>query len=1078
MKRILKHIIGTTCSLGLVLSCTKFNEQEDPNMQETGNKEKATFIAITENSEETKTYLNGVQGEQYRQILWEPGDSIRIFTTWDYYGNNFVNIETEDSFQAVFSGEIGIDNSYYAIYPSGRDTYQYDSSSGKIVFNQPNIQKYRHDSFSANSMPMAAKAPEGQELRFYALGGVLSVNLIGSETIKSLSFTGYDATGKALPVAGEFIVDLNTGEYPVMAHLPSFGLKSYSSVTLDCKRGITLNEDTATSFYFVLPIGTYTTFTVTAVTTDGKVMIRKGTNPLTIKRANVTKAGALASVEEVAIDLNEHGFANSYIVTEPGLYCFDATIIGNGYNGIIQSANFHTTNEHIHPETAELLWDSAGVINTVTLSDGKIKFVTNGQEGNALICAKDGEGNILWSWHIWVTDQPQEHTYYNSKGEFLMMDRNLGATRAGRGSNETEWYEVLGLVYQWGRKDPFAYNYYSSEWNQQTIVNSAEINQTIANPTTFYQGNYNWLNGDCDSLWTRTTKTIYDPCPVGYTVPPIDAFIGFSKTEASVYNEISNINISGTWDRGWDFIYDGTNTAYYPNANSINYNGTFYGFHYLYTSDDSEYWTCDLNESNPSRRGQNFFFYYYSNTECTLSFNEIPYRASAFPIRCMKDKGFIDRVNPITTITAINEITETGATILADIKDKGASDLIERGVVYSTTSGASIENGTKVCSNSNEVGEFTINLTELNPATRYYVKSFAINEHGIAYSSEKSFFTKFNGGSYNLSETGTANCYIVPPVYGKYEFDGSVKGNSTEPVGEIASAEILWESINNDKGIQVGDVISTVYLEGNTVCFELPFDPKQGNALIAVKDSQGTILWSWHIWVADFDPVETKQTYLNSGAVMMDRNLGAISVKPGSYESFGFFYQWGRKDPLVIGFTTAPANITEYMYDYDILIEETVANPCVVYDDATWGGNNDSSKMEEIKTYWNNIKTMYDPCPAGWRVPDQGAFKDLYRADNNQTGYFQIQQNSASPTAYIPTLGWANGLNLYDNGEYAYLWSCNIVGIRFYVWGDSATAMTAHSIDYLHSVRCMKDSAYKSGESSNDYIIDDEYIWN
>ncbi len=108
--------------------------------------------------------------------------------------------------------------------------------------------------------------------------------------------------------------------------------------------------------------------------------------------------------------------------------------------------------------TAEVLWESFGsssslaagaLIKSVLYKDGYICFKTNDyfKEGNAVVAAKDESGKILWSWHIWMTDQPQEHIYINDAG--TLMDRNLGATSAA-----PDEYSV-GLMYQWGRKDPF-----------------------------------------------------------------------------------------------------------------------------------------------------------------------------------------------------------------------------------------------------------------------------------------------------------------------------------------------------------------------------------------------------------------------------------------------------------------------------------------------------------------------------------------------------------------------------------------------------------------------------------------------
>lgn len=60
------------------------------------------------------------------------------------------------------------------------------------------------------------------------------------------------------------------------------------------------------------------------------------------------------------------------------------------------------------------------------------------------LCA---DGEILWSWHIWVTNRPITTSGGN---DLQWMDRNLGAL-----SNEIGDVANRGMLYQWGRKEPF-----------------------------------------------------------------------------------------------------------------------------------------------------------------------------------------------------------------------------------------------------------------------------------------------------------------------------------------------------------------------------------------------------------------------------------------------------------------------------------------------------------------------------------------------------------------------------------------------------------------------------------------------
>lgn len=235
----------------------------------------------------------------------------------------------------------------------------------------------------------------------------------------------------------------------------------------------------------------------------------------------------------------------------------------------------------------------------------------------------------------------------------------------------------------------------------------------------------------------------------------------------------------------------------------------------------------------------------------------------------------------------------------------------------------------------------------------------------------------------DLSLAGTANCYIVSRP-GSYSIP-TVKGNSSENVGEVTGAQVLWESFGNAEKPSSGDLVSSAEYADGKIIFSTPDEFHEGNAVIAATDASGKILWSWHIWLVE-DKIE-EHRFANNAGIMMDRNLGATSCVPGEVESLGLMYQWGRKDPFLAGkqiafdvelyqeFAESTIEWPEpIMNDNDITIEYSIENP------TTFIGVNNAgdwlkSAGENIisdSTRWRVDKTIYDPCPAGWRVPDGG----------------------------------------------------------------------------------------------------------
>lgn len=339
-----------------------------------------------------------------------------------------------------------------------------------------------------------------------------------------------------------------------------------------------------------------------------------------------------------------------------------------------------------------------------------------------------------------------------------------------------------------------------------------------------------------------------------------------------------------------------------------------------------------------------------------------------------------------------------------------------------------------------------------------------------------------DGGVVNLSENGTANSYIISAA-GSYKFS-TVKGNSSESVGAVSSAAILWESFGTAETPNVGDLVKNVKYADGAISFETPSTFKEGNAVIAAKDAEGKILWSWHIWLTD-QPGE--QVYNNNAGTMMDRNLGATSATPGDVGALGLLYQWGRKDPFLGSSSISSNTIAESTIDWPSAVSSdpitgtiayATANPTtfITYNSSNWEWYYTGSSTTD-NTRWTTstaTKSIYDPCPSGWRVPNGGdagiwstaagssSYFNYAFDDTNKGMNFSRKFGSAS-TIWYP----ASGLRVCDNGilkyvgEEGYYCSASPDRYRAYILffnkndyvSPSVSNYRAHGL----SVRCLKE---------------------
>ena len=284
----------------------------------------------------------------------------------------------------------------------------------------------------------------------------------------------------------------------------------------------------------------------------------------------------------------------------------------------------------------------------------------------------------------------------------------------------------------------------------------------------------------------------------------------------------------------------------------------------------------------------------------------------------------------------------------------------------------------------------------------------------------------------SLSSNGTANCYVVSSS-GTYSFP-TVKGNSSQSVGAVASAAVLWESFGTSQTPLVGDLISKVSYSNGIITFQTNNTFKEGNAVIAAKVVSGKILWSWHIWLTD---QPQGQVYYNNAGTMMDRNIGATSATPGDVGALGLLYQWGRKDPFLGSSSISSSTLAKSTLTWPSPVSSNSSNGTIAYATAnpttfiTYNSSNEdwyytgSSSTDHTRwTTSKNSKSIYDPCPAGWRVPDGGSNGVWSKAKGSSSSFNHTYNSLSEGMNFSGKFGsassiWypASGYRRYDDGS-------------------------------------------------------------
>lgn len=325
-----------------------------------------------------------------------------------------------------------------------------------------------------------------------------------------------------------------------------------------------------------------------------------------------------------------------------------------------------------------------------------------------------------------------------------------------------------------------------------------------------------------------------------------------------------------------------------------------------------------------------------------------------------------------------------------------------------------------------------------------------------------------------------ANSFVISPEAGNelsfnpYEAPGAdVAGSGVvykkrmveDRFSKIAGVKVLWQTADN--------LLEEVSLDQGMINVKPNTSGIAGNALIAAYDESepANILWSWHIWVTPYEKVlyggdTGGRLHEYAGHIWMDRNLGALNANKGDDGAFGLYYQWGRKDPFYRGgIATGGTAVTVEDKGSALNIDQSVAAPTVFF--RNQAGKNTWHGGEPLTGLWqpSGSKTLFDPCPAGWRVPQKAAWSTFVWGRNfswdtaNPTG--AVLEVGGGLSAWYPQSGRLDNSTMVYNASYAFLWSSSFDAAKglpvIFQFNKSSAATTTVAGSWGGVVRCVKE---------------------
>jgi len=777
-------------------------------------------------------------------------------------------------------------------------------------------------------------------------------------------------------------------------------------------------------------------------------------------------------------DLSRYGTANSYVVSSANVsYCFNAMVKGNGVNTVTrydgevftlpdQDIALQTVGVEILSSDSKLIWDEARkdyfppeddherhapIIELLAdhVIDGKILFDVIGRrdasgkpikddytyrlvrKGNVRIGGYDAAGNLIWSWHIWVTDRPQNFNYGNG---YVSMDRNLGAVSIDPRDYNAHVPVLSGCVYQWGRKDPLFVHEIEKEDDSGNKVYIKEAPVTVAEahkyPRSFFaldeseyiSGSHDWTTETNPHLWgwaserDNIVKTLYDPCPPGYRVNG-NALWEFQSGDQMEPEQVfldNDDNIVASGDNGIGYYFGIRNYAkiYYPATTFVHHDGEVVRNVDPHQDDNKSAYVYRYSATpyvSDKSAEQGLAYHFRFNIED--SEKGVPYmvkdwnagggRVQAFPVRCVYE----DSRHEITDLSR----EQTANTYILDHARYFKFNAVTPG---------------------NAVGALNVQFNDGSLRNINFdagvLKKLPVTKVDVLW---------WQG---DLT-TGSQYMNAVAEVDA---LDGDQK---QARMNELCPIEILDEGRPDDDG---------------KVLFRVPTDKFQNaNIILAGYDENGVIQWTWHMWMIPGGVDVVRFGDYN----VLDRNLGATYApkqltditSSNVLSTHGFYYQWGRKDPFVgmqaYNQTNNADTSSPWFYkSYDgtwtkktsvdklgrkaIDIIETIKNPTRFADSgqSEWQDTYESNTENDgpinqmwgytgVRGAWGDTfaKTMWDPCPPGYKVMNHIVFESggLWNPNTGSVESYRLYYQPNNGGTQSSDFGlWLYGDGVSSNG--------------------------------------------------------------
>ena len=412
-------------------------------------------------------------------------------------------------------------------------------------------------------------------------------------------------------------------------------------------------------------------------------------------------------------------------------------------------------------------------------------------------------------------------------------------------------------------------------------------------------------------------------------------------------------------------------------------------------------------------------------------------RHSAIVLQKIQQFATLQPTAPAIRLDSILTVWDSYAQVQVALEFDGGASVTDMGVCWGTQANPTIEDIHKSTKDTVAV----LDIPSLQPNTQYYVRAYAVNKVGVAYSEEKEFTTLAlpEVRTEDVSDIQVNSAFLLATLV----FDGN----------DTATIKGFCWSDKSEPTIEGDHIAIDTASAGYTYALTALLSETQYFVRAYAQNKVG-IVYGEEVSFTTKEQSSTPNSGTENGYAYVDLGLSVkwatCNVGASSPEDYGDYFAWGE---------TTPKDYYDWStYKYCNGSDDSLTKYC---DKSSYGNNGFTDNKTQLELSDDAARANWG---GSWRMPSNEERNELidnctweWTTQNGVNGY-KVTSKSNGNSIFLPAAGYRYDSSLISAGSRGLYWSSSLgTDYPYYAWGVYFNSGYVYrdygSRSYGHSVR-------------------------